>query len=113
MRHCFYMVKSALFHPKAREIIREFPGDVKKTLGKLIFDVQKGARLEMPVSRPMASVALGVEELRIKDRSGIYRAFYFARVDHAVIVFHAFVKKAQKTPKREMELGKKRLKEML
>jgi phage-related protein len=28
-------------------------------------------------------------------------------------MFHAFAKKTQKTPDREIELGKKRLKEML
>jgi phage-related protein len=34
-------------------------------------------------------------------------------VDDAVLIFHAFAKKSQKTPDREIELGKKRLKEML
>jgi hypothetical protein len=47
-------------------------------LGKAIFDLQRGERLSMRVSRPMPSVAAGVEELRIRDRSGIYRAFYDA-----------------------------------
>jgi phage-related protein len=31
----------------------------------------------------------------------------------AVLIFHAFAKKTQKTPDREIVLGKKRLKEML
>ena len=29
-----------------------------------------------PLSRPMGSVASGVEELRVRDRSGAYRVFY-------------------------------------
>jgi phage-related protein len=33
----------------------------------------------MPPSRPMPSVGPGVEELRIRDRSGIYRAFYYTK----------------------------------
>jgi phage-related protein len=41
------------------------------------------------------------------------RAFYVVKVADAVVIFHAFAKKTQKTPVREMELGKKRLKEML
>ena len=45
--------------------------------------------------------------------AGIYRAFYVVKVVDAVLIFHAFVKKTQKTPDREMDLGKKRLKEML
>lgn len=52
-------------------------------------------------------------ELRIRDAAGIYRAFYLVKVADAVLVFHAFAKKTQKTPDREIELGKKRLKEML
>jgi phage-related protein len=70
-------VKSAVFHPKARDAIREFPEDVRRLLGRAIFDLQKGEKLSMPLSRTMASVAAGVEELRVKDRSGIYRVFYY------------------------------------
>jgi phage-related protein len=35
------------------------------------------------------------------------------RSERGILVFHAFVKKRQATPKHEMELAKKRLKEML
>jgi phage-related protein len=72
-------VKAALFHPAAKAAIRSFPDDVRRELGKAIFDLQKGDSLGMPVSRPMSSVAPGVAELRMRDRHGIYRAFYFMR----------------------------------
>jgi len=55
----------------------------------------------------------GAAELRVRDSAGIYRAFYVVKVVDAVLIFHAFAKKSQKTPDREIELGKKRLKEML
>ena len=61
----------------------------------------------------MPSVGTGVEELRIKDRSGAYRVFYLARLADEVLVIHAFTKKTEKTPKTEIDLGKKRLKELL
>lgn len=67
----------------------------------------------MPLSKPMRSVGQGCEELRVKDSSGIYRVFYFTREAGRILVFHAFVKKTQKTPQHEIELGKKRLREML
>lgn len=35
----------------------------------------------MPLSRPMASVAAGVEELHVRDRSGAYRVFYYEMLD--------------------------------
>ena len=67
----------------------------------------------MPLSRPMPSIAPGVEELRVKDRSGAYRAFYFTRLADMVLIFHAFEKKTARTPPHEIELARKRLKEML
>jgi phage-related protein len=77
-------VKAALFHPKAQDVIRDFPEDVRRELGKVILDLQKGEKLSMPLSRPMASVASGVEELRVRDRSGAYRVFYFTKLVDSV-----------------------------
>ena len=106
-------MERAVFHPKARDAIRDFPEDVRREFGKAIFDLQKGSKLAMPLSRPMPSVASGVEELRIRDRSGAYRVFYYTKKADSVLVFHAFAKKTQKTPPQEIALAQKRLKEML
>jgi phage-related protein len=106
-------VKEAILHPAARTAIRLFPYEVRRALGKAIFDLQQGEILPMPLSRPMPSVSPGAAEIRIADRTGIYRTFYYARSASGILVFHAFVKKSQATPKHEIELGKKRLKEML
>jgi phage-related protein len=59
----------------------------------------------MPMSRPMPSVAAGVSELRVKDSARIYRAFYATRIGSELLVFHAFVKKTQKTPAHEIALA--------
>jgi phage-related protein len=106
-------VKPAVFHHAARKTVREFPEDVRREFGKAIFDLQKGHTVLFPLSRPMSSVGPGVEELRVKDQSGAYRVFYYARLRDRVLVFHAFKKKTQQTPQREIELGQKRLKEIL
>jgi phage-related protein len=106
-------VKAAIFHIAARETLRGFPPDVRRSLGKAIWELQQGVRLAMPLSRPMSSVGVGVEELRIKDSSGTYRVFYFARFARGILIFHAFVKRSQKTPASEIELGRRRLKELL
>jgi phage-related protein len=63
-------VKFAVFHPKARDTIREFSEDIRREFGKAIFDLQKGEKLSMPS---------GVEELRVRDRSGAYRVFYYTK----------------------------------
>jgi phage-related protein len=106
-------VKAAVFHPAAPAAIRLFPRDVRRELGKAIFDLQRGQVLAMPLSLPMPSIARGAAELRIRDRTGAYRAFYYTRSPRGVLVFHAFVKKTQATPKRELDLGTKRLRELL
>jgi phage-related protein len=105
-------VKAAVFHPAALAAIRLFPRDVRRELGKAIFDLQRGQVLAMPLSRPMPSIARGAAELRIRDRTGAYRAFYYTRSPRGVLVFHAF-KKTQATPQHELDLGRKRLKDLL
>lgn len=106
-------MKPAVFHPKARNAIRGFPEDIRREFGKVIFDLQKGEKLSMPLSRAMPSVGAGVEELRLKSRSGAYRVFYYTRLAGSVLIFHAFEKKSQKAPPHEIALAQKRLKEML
>ena len=106
-------MKPAIVHPKARDAIRDFPENVRQEFGKVIFDLQKGARLSMPLSRAMSSIAPGVEELRIRDRFGAYRVFYYTKLADSVLIFHAFAKKTQQTPPKEIALAQKRLKEML
>jgi phage-related protein len=107
----------AIFHPAAITAIRQFPEIVRKELGKAIFDLQCGDVPDMPLSRPMASVAGGVSELRIRDRSGIYRAFYrafyYTQSPRGILGLHAFSKKTRATPKHELKLARKRLKELL
>lgn len=78
------MLKPAYFHENAKKIIEKFPREVKKALGKAILELQKGEKLTYPLSKQIPSVALGVEELRIKDRTGAYRVFYFTRLNSGV-----------------------------
>ncbi len=106
-------MKKVEFHPKALEILKDFPEKVRSELGQAIFELQRGNQLSMPLAKPMPSVNKGVEELRLKDARGAFRVFFFARLVDRILVFHAFQKKTQKSPKHEIELGQKRLKELL
>jgi phage-related protein len=107
------MVKLAIFHEAAKEVIRGFPSEIRRSLGKAIWELQQGIHLGMPLAKPMPSVAAGVWELRVKDASGAYRAFYFTKSTRGILVFHAFVKKSQATPLSEIKLGTRRLTELL
>ena len=52
-------MKLAAFHPKALAIVRSFPKEVRREIGKSVFDLQVGVKLTMPLSRTMSSVAGG------------------------------------------------------
>lgn len=71
-----------------------------------------GKTLAMPLSRNLFSVRLGLHELRLKDKSGIYRFFYFYKNRDGIYFLHAFKKKTQELPKKELETVLKRLKEV-
>jgi phage-related protein len=106
-------VKEAIFHNKAIEILRTLSGNTRQEIGKAIRDLQRGLTLGMPLSRPMPSVGIGVAEIRVRDEHGITRTFYYSKSKRGILVFHVFVKKTQKTPAHEIELAKRRLREML
>ena len=50
-------------------------------------------------------------EMRMKGRDGIARAVYITVKDRRVVVVHVFVKKTEKTPRREIELALRRAEE--
>ena len=49
---------------------------------------------------------------RMNGKDGIARAAYVAGTGQRVVVVHLFVKKTQKTPRREIEMALKRAKEV-
>ena len=106
-------MRSVVFHPKAREAIRAFPRDIRDRLGKALFLLQMGEKPGMPLSRPMPVVGPGVAELRLHGEDGQFRVLYFTASEEGILVVHAFAKKTRQTPPSEIQLARKRLKEML
>lgn len=51
-------------------------------------------------------------ELRLKDADGIARVFYCVVSGRRIVMLHSFIKKTQATPKRELEIARRRKKEM-
>jgi phage-related protein len=54
----------------------------------------------------------GLLELRIKAAEGIARVLYCTVVDRRIVVLHQFVKKPDKTPRKELETARRRMKEV-
>ena len=103
-------MKAITFLGDSLDRIRSFPEDARQDTGFQIDKVQNG---EAPDDwKPMKTIGKGVREIRIKESSGIYRVIYLANLEDTVYVLHAFRKKTQKTRKTDVDLARKRLKEI-
>ena len=91
------------------EDVRDFPEGARREAGHQLHLVQLG---QEPASwRPMPSVGPGVAEIRVHGETE-HRVFYVARFREAIYVLHAFEKKSQKTPQRDIDVGRERLREL-
>lgn len=99
------------FHPKVLAEIESWPVDVLADYAHLIELLSEhGPHLRLPHSRAMGG---SLFELRPRGRSGIGRAFYVFLVGRQVVILHAFIKKTQSTPDKELNIARKRMKELL
>jgi phage-related protein len=98
------------FHERVLAEIESWPVDVLADYARLIeLLAEHGPSLRLSHSRAFGD---GLFELRSRGRSGIGRAFYCFMLGRRVVVLHAFIKKSQETPDRELRLARKRLKEL-
>ncbi|MEL6490228.1 MAG: type II toxin-antitoxin system RelE/ParE family toxin [Cyanobacteria bacterium J06621_3] len=68
-----------------------------------------GPSLGKPYTAPMGK---GLFEIRARGKEGIGRSLYCTIKGEEIIILHSFVKKTQKTPKRALDIAKKRMKEV-
>jgi phage-related protein len=66
------------------------------------------ARVGMPQIRPLGGK---LWEMRLSGRNTIGRAIYFAARGRRLVVVRVFVKKTEKTPRREIALAERRMRE--
>ena len=71
---------------------------------------EHGPKIGMPFTR---SIGSSLFEIRAKGKEGIARALYCCLAGKELVILNAFVKKTQKTPKKEIVLARKRMKEVL
>ncbi|WP_236026198.1 type II toxin-antitoxin system RelE/ParE family toxin [Geomonas azotofigens] len=71
---------------------------------------QYGPNLGMPHTRALGN---GLFEIRAKAEEGIGRAFFCTMVGRKIVILHSFIKKTDKTPKRQLEIALTRLKEVI
>lgn len=71
--------------------------------------MEYGANLGKGHTKPLRD---GVFELRLRGKEGIARVMYCTLIGKRIVMLHCFVKKTQKTPKRELDTALARLKEV-
>jgi phage-related protein len=110
MKVKFYLKSSG------RSPVEEFLVDCSDDIRSDFFDAVNllinGQNLTLPLSRNLSSIHAGLHELRLKDRTGQIRVFYFIKKGDAIYILHAFRKKTQELPKNEIEIVLKRIKEV-
>lgn len=68
-----------------------------------------GPNLGMPFTD---SLGQGLFEIRARGKEGIGRVFFCTLAERKIFILHAFIKKSQKIPVRELEVAHKRLAEL-
>lgn len=95
---------------EARDAIDALPLHLKlKMFDNIELLAEFGNELKKPYVEAFGG---GLFELRAKSVEGIARAFFTYDAGRIIIIFHAFVKKTQKTPGNELERARKILKEL-
>jgi phage-related protein len=98
------------FHERVLAEVESWPVDVLADYARLLeLLAEHGPSLRLPHSRAFGD---GLFELRPRGRSGIGRAFYCFMLGRRVVVLHAFIKKSQETPDRDLKLARRRRKEL-
>ncbi|MBN8550066.1 MAG: type II toxin-antitoxin system RelE/ParE family toxin [Deltaproteobacteria bacterium] len=110
MKVKYYLTSSG--RSPVEEFILDLPENTPLEIADAIALLESGQRLEMPLSRNLSSIKPGLHELRFRDKAGQVRVLYFLKKGEAIYLIHAFRKKTQAIPPREMDLILKRLKEV-
>ena len=61
----------------------------------------------------MKTIGAGVREIRVRDEAGAFRVVYLAKLADAVYILHCFQKKTEQTSERDIDLARKRYKELM
>jgi phage-related protein len=89
--------------------LRSLPPEDRRAIGTDLATVQFGWPIGMPLCRPLGG---GLWEVRTTLPSRRIARLVFFVDDGRIGVVHGFIKKTQKTPADDLEIARKRMKEM-
>jgi phage-related protein len=103
-------MKPVRFIGSAREDLSAFPQSAKSHIGHELFLVQEG--FEPTSWKPMKVVGMGAREIRMNQPLGAFRVVYVAAFASAIYVLHAFQKKTRTTSHKDIELARRRYRQV-
>jgi phage-related protein len=91
--------------------LAELPADMRARLVRISELIEQ---VGLPnVREPQVRHVRGqIWEIRLKGKAGIARALYVTAREQRVVILRAFIKKTEKTPTGEIDLGLQRAKEL-
>jgi len=106
----FYLTSSG--RRPVEEFLSELSEEAKGEFFDAVLKLAAGENLSMPLSRNLSNIWKGLHELRLRDRSGQIRFFYYVKKGDAIYMVHAIRKKTQQIQKKDIDLILKRLREV-
>jgi phage-related protein len=92
-----------------REWLKDLPKEDRRSIGEDILTVQYA----WPTGKPLVDgFGDGLWEIRSRLKNRIARTLFII-ADEEIVLLHGFIKKDQKTPKVDLDLGRKRKKQYL
>ena len=97
---CFYRSEGG--REPVREWLRELDPGARKIIGEDIKDVEFAWPIGMPLVRPLGR---GLWEVRSRIGGGRIARVLFCVDEGEMVLLHGFVKKSEKTPKKDIDLA--------
>jgi phage-related protein len=91
--------------------INALPDDMRARLARLAKVIEENGFEALPRDS-VRHLENKLWELRITGRAGISRAIYIAATGRRFVILRVFIKKTERTPPRELQLARQRMKEM-
>jgi phage-related protein len=104
-------MKVYFFSSRVEKDFSNLPLDMQAYYARIInlMEATKSWNIGMPYVRHLVNTDL--YEIRLKGKTGISRAIFFTLSRNEIEILHVFIKKDEKTPKKELDLAIKRYKE--
>ena len=102
--------KITFFNLKVKEETLNFPDGILANLLHILEIIEKfGPNVGKPYT---ASMGQGLFEIRARGKEGIGRSMFCTLKGKEIIILNSFIKKTQKTPKKEIDIARKRMREI-